>query len=67
VREMLTVIDRLKQGIPGARKVVTHDVAHASNIGRPDEFNRIVLDFLASLERPLPASTAAQAHWWNAL
>lgn len=49
VREMLAVIDKLEQGIPGARKVVMRDVAHALNMERPDEFNRIVLDFLASL------------------
>jgi 3-oxoadipate enol-lactonase len=48
VREMLNIIDRLEQGIPGARKVVMHDVAHALNMERPEEFNRIVLDFLSS-------------------
>jgi pimeloyl-ACP methyl ester carboxylesterase len=26
-----------------------HDVAHALNMEQPEEFNRIVLDFLASL------------------
>jgi 3-oxoadipate enol-lactonase len=49
VREMLSIIEKLEQGIPGARKVVMHEVAHALNMERPEEFNRIVLDFLASL------------------
>ena len=49
VREMLSIIEKLEQDIPGARKVVMHDVAHALNMEQPEEFNRIVLDFLASL------------------
>ncbi len=49
VREMMSIIDKLEQGIPGARKIVMHDVAHALNMERPEEFNRIVLDFLGSL------------------
>jgi 3-oxoadipate enol-lactonase len=49
VREMLSIIEKLEQGIPGARKVVMHDVAHALNMEQPEEFNRIVLDFLGSL------------------
>jgi pimeloyl-ACP methyl ester carboxylesterase len=49
VREMLSIIEKLEQGIPGARKIVMHDVAHALNMERPEEFNRIVLDFLGSL------------------
>lgn len=49
VREMLSITEKLEQGIPGARKVVMHDVAHALNMEQPEEFNRIVLDFLASL------------------
>jgi 3-oxoadipate enol-lactonase len=49
VREMLGVMDILEQGIPGAKKVVMHGVAHALNVEKPEEFNRIVLDFLRSL------------------
>ena len=49
VREMLSIIEKLEQGIPSARKVVMHDVAHALNMEQPEEFNRIVLDFLGSL------------------
>jgi pimeloyl-ACP methyl ester carboxylesterase len=34
--------------IPGARLEVMFDVAHVPNMERPDEFNRIVLEFLES-------------------
>ena len=54
VREMLSIIEKLEQGIPGARKIVMHDVAHALNMERPEEFNRIVLDFLGSLSTKVP-------------
>jgi pimeloyl-ACP methyl ester carboxylesterase len=40
--------DRLAAGIAGARKVVLPDVAHLPPMERPDEFNRLVLDFLAA-------------------
>lgn len=46
---MLSIIDKLEQDIPGARKVVMHDVAHVLNMEQSEEFNRIVLDFLGSL------------------
>ncbi|MEW6184960.1 MAG: alpha/beta fold hydrolase [Thermodesulfobacteriota bacterium] len=36
--------------IPGARKAVIEQAGHASNIDQPDAFNRVVLDFLESLE-----------------
>jgi len=32
--------------IPHARKVVIHDAAHLPNLEHPDEFNRLVLEFL---------------------
>lgn len=41
--------EMIAAGVPGARKVVMHDTAHAPNIERPDEFNRIVRDFLHTL------------------
>jgi 3-oxoadipate enol-lactonase len=40
--------DVLASEIPGARKVVIKDAAHLPSLERPDEFNRIVRDFLAS-------------------
>lgn len=36
----------LVDGIAGARLAVMHGVAHVPNMERPDEFNRLVLDFL---------------------
>jgi pimeloyl-ACP methyl ester carboxylesterase len=38
--------DLLASSITGARKVVMHDAAHLPNLEHPEEFNRIVLDFL---------------------
>jgi pimeloyl-ACP methyl ester carboxylesterase len=40
------VADRLASQIPGARKAVMRDTAHAPNMERPEEFNRLVLEFL---------------------
>ena len=40
------VVDQLVAGIPGARKAVIAGTAHAPNMERPEEFNRLLLDFL---------------------
>ncbi len=37
----------LSKGIAGARMAVMRGVAHLPNMERPDEFNRLVLDFLS--------------------
>ena len=34
--------------VKGARKAVIRDAAHLPNLEHPDEFNRLVLDFLLS-------------------
>jgi pimeloyl-ACP methyl ester carboxylesterase len=47
VQDFGAVADRLADGIPGARKT-TLDTAHLPGLERPDELNRLVLDFLAS-------------------
>ena len=39
-------VDLLMAKVPHARKVVIKDAAHLPNLEHPDEFNRIVLDFL---------------------
>ena len=39
-------IDLLMAKVPHARKVVIQDAAHLPNLEHPDEFNRVVLDFL---------------------
>lgn len=38
--------DLLVESIPHARKAVIHDAAHLPNLEHPEDFNRIVLDFL---------------------
>ena len=43
-------LDQLAAEIPGAKKVVMAQTAHHPFLEKPDEFNRIVLDFLASLQ-----------------
>jgi len=40
--------DLLASSIHGARKAVIRDAAHLPNLEPPDEFNRLVLDFLRS-------------------
>jgi pimeloyl-ACP methyl ester carboxylesterase len=39
--------DVLAAGAPNARKVVFHNVAHMASMEKPEEFNKLVLDFLA--------------------
>jgi pimeloyl-ACP methyl ester carboxylesterase len=39
----------LERELPNVRKVVMHGTAHVPNMERPEEFNRIVLDFLEDL------------------
>jgi 3-oxoadipate enol-lactonase len=43
---VLETADLLAYSIKGARKVVIHDAAHLPNLEHPEEFNRIVLEFL---------------------
>ncbi len=45
--ETREVADALAAGIPGARKAVIPNSARHLNLEQPEEFNRIVLDFLA--------------------
>jgi pimeloyl-ACP methyl ester carboxylesterase len=46
VEDMKRIADVLAQGIPGARKVAMPDTAHLPPLEHPQEFNRILLDFL---------------------
>lgn len=39
-------VELVMDSIKGARKAVIHDAAHLPNLEHPEEFNRIVLDFL---------------------
>lgn len=45
-----TIAKKLAADTPGAKLVVMRDTAHVPNMEQPNEFNRIVLDFLASVE-----------------
>ena len=45
--DIATIADELEVGIPRASKVVIPGTAHYPNLERPEEFNRLVLDFLA--------------------
>ena len=39
-------VDLLMEKVPHAKKAVIHDSAHLPNLEHPEEFNRLVLDFL---------------------
>jgi 3-oxoadipate enol-lactonase len=49
VSDMDVVADRLAAGIAGARKIVMPGTAHVPALERPEEFNRVVLDFLGGV------------------
>ena len=43
---ILAVAEELAEGIPGAQKAVIAGTAHIPSLERPEEFNRLVLEFL---------------------
>ncbi|TMC52881.1 MAG: alpha/beta fold hydrolase [Chloroflexi bacterium] len=43
---VLDAVELLMEKVPQARKAVIHDAAHLPNLEHPEEFNRVVLDFL---------------------
>lgn len=47
--EILRAADLLVKEIKQAKKVIISDSAHVPNMEKPDEFNRVVLDFLNNL------------------
>lgn len=49
VHDMLEIADRLATEVPGARKVVLEGTAHLPAFERPEEFNRVAVDFLAGV------------------
>ena len=49
--DIQAMADALAAGIPGAERVVLDGTAHLPSMERPDEFNRVVLGFLAKLDR----------------
>jgi pimeloyl-ACP methyl ester carboxylesterase len=51
VPEVIEAAEILEQGIAGAQKVVIAGTAHHPHLEKPNEFNRVVLDFLHGLPR----------------
>ena len=49
VSDMLEIAERLAATMPRAQFVGWEGVAHMPNLERPEEFNRLVLDFLAAV------------------
>jgi 3-oxoadipate enol-lactonase len=47
--ESIEIADTLERGIAGAKKVVIPGTAHHPNMEKPEEFNRVVADFLNGL------------------
>jgi 3-oxoadipate enol-lactonase len=47
VGDIHSIADRLVDGIPGAERATIAGAAHLPNLERPEEFDRIVLDFLS--------------------
>ena len=50
-KALISISDLIAREIPGARKAEIRDAAHLPNMEKPEEFNRLVLDFLASAIR----------------
>ena len=48
LEEKHALVNLLATEIPGARRVAVANAAHMVNMEQPEEFNRLVLDFLAS-------------------
>lgn len=48
--DMLAIADLLVEKVPSARRVVMQGTAHLPHMEQPEEFNRIVLDFLRDVK-----------------
>lgn len=47
--DIIDIAGMVEKDIKGAQKVVLKDVAHMVNMEKPEEYNRVVLDFLSRL------------------
>jgi pimeloyl-ACP methyl ester carboxylesterase len=45
--EMLEITERLEAEVPNARRVTIPGTAHVPSMERPEEFDRLVLEFLS--------------------
>jgi pimeloyl-ACP methyl ester carboxylesterase len=48
IRDIRKIADLLAAGIPGAKKQIIHGSGHILNIEKPDQFDKIVLEFLTA-------------------
>ncbi len=51
VAQIKEIANMLATRIPGAKKATIPNTAHHPNMEQPEQFNRIVLDFLSSLQK----------------
>lgn len=51
VEIILKIADKLEKDVVGAKKVVIPGTAHHLNMEKPQEFNRVVIEFLKELDR----------------
>jgi 3-oxoadipate enol-lactonase len=51
VEIILEIADKLEKDIPGAKKVVIPGTAHHLNMEKPEEFNRVVVEFLEQVSK----------------
>ena len=50
VTAILEITDLIAERVPGARKAIVAGTAHMPSMERPKEFNRLVLEFLDSVQ-----------------
>jgi pimeloyl-ACP methyl ester carboxylesterase len=46
----IEIADLMERDVPNSRKVVFKDSSHFMNIDEPDEFNKLVLDFIGDVQ-----------------
>lgn len=51
IPDFQALADTLARRVPGARRAVIEGAGHMSNMEKPNEFNRVVLDFLRGLNK----------------
>jgi 3-oxoadipate enol-lactonase len=59
--DFIAIADLLAELIPGARKVVVRGAAHLPGVERPEELNRVVLEFLEGVSGSSASGYVSQA------